>query len=310
MGNPIDQLSPRFSFSYSITPQLSFNGNIGRYYQLPPYTVLGYRDNQGTLVNKENEVKYIQSDHYVAGFQYVFEKNTKVSIEGFYKDYSNYPFTLRDSINLANLGGDFGVIGNEAVTSTGEGRSYGVEFLVQRKLYNGLYGIAALTLVRSEFTDKNDEYIPSSWDNRFILSLTAGKKFKKNWELGTRLAVLGGPPFTPYDVSTSALKDIWDVRGSGLPDYNRINTERNPVTYQLDVRLDKKYFFEKWSLNLYLDIENVTGASFELNPFLDTVKDDANNPVTDPTDSSRYLLTTIPNNAGTLLPTIGIVVEF
>ena len=310
MGNPIDQLSPRLSFSYSITPQLSFNGNIGRYYQLPPYTVLGYRDNQGTLVNKENEVKYIQSDHYVAGFQYVFEKNTKVSVEGFYKQYSYYPFTLRDSINLANLGGDFGVIGNEAVTSTGEGRSYGVEFLIQRKLYNGLYGIAALTLVRSEFTDKNDEYVPSSWDNRFILSLTAGKKFKKNWELGARLAVLGGPPLTPYDDSASALKEIWDVRGVGLPDYDRLNTERNPVTYQLDVRIDKKYFFEKWSLNFYLDIENVTGASFELNPFLDTVKDDANNPVTDPNDSSRYLLTTIPNNAGTLLPTIGIVVEF
>src|SRR5690606_12887672 len=67
MMNPLEQLSPRFSFSYSITPELSFNGNIGRYYQLPPYTVLGYRDNNGVLVNKENNVTYIQSDHYVAG---------------------------------------------------------------------------------------------------------------------------------------------------------------------------------------------------------------------------------------------------
>src|SRR5690606_25343157 len=85
MLNPVDQFSPRLSLSYSITPQLSFNGNIGRYYQLPPYTILGYRNNSGELVNKQNEVTYIRSNHYVAGFQYIFEKNTKVSVEGFYK---------------------------------------------------------------------------------------------------------------------------------------------------------------------------------------------------------------------------------
>ncbi len=310
MENPIGQLSPRFSLSYSITSPLSFNANLGRYYQLPPYTVLGFRDNSEELVNKDNGVKYIQADHFVAGFQYIFQKNTKASVEGFYKKYSDYPFTLGDSINLANLGGDFGVIGNEAVKSTGRGRTYGLEFLIQRKLYNGLYGILAVTLVRSEFTDKNDVFIPSSWDNRFILSLTGGKKFDKNWELGARLAVLGGPPYTPYDIPTSSLKQVWNVRGSGIPNYNLLNSKRNPLTYQLDVRLDKKYFFDTWSLDLYIDIQNITNATFELEPFLDTVKDDNGQSVTDPNDASRYLLTTIPNTAGTLLPSVGIIVEF
>jgi len=310
MENPLDQLSPRFSLSYSITPELSFNANIGRYYQLPPYTVMGFRDNEGNLVNRNNDVTYIQSDHYVAGLQYVFPSNTKVSVEGFFKDYANYPFTLRDSINLANLGADFGVIGNEPVVSIGAGRSYGIEFLVQRKLYNGLFGIAALTLVRSEFTDKNGDYVPSSWDNRFILSLTAGKKFAKNWEFGTRIRVLGGPPFTPVDEETSALIPVWDVNGRGVPDYDRLNEERAPTSYQIDVRLDKKYFFDKWALNVYLDIENITNAVVELDPFVDVVRDENNQPVVNPDDPSRYLLTTIPNTSGTILPSIGVVIEF
>jgi hypothetical protein len=310
MSNPIDQLSPRFSLSYSILPQLTFNASIGRYYQLPPLTVLGYRDENGTLVNKENGVKFIQSDHYVAGFEYIFKTNTKLSVEGFFKNYDNYPFSLRDSISLANLGGDFGVIGNEPVVSIGQGRAYGVEFLVQRKLYNGLYGIAALTLVRSEFTDRNNVFIPSTWDNRYILSLTAGKRLKKDWEIGARLRVIGGTPFTPFDEETSAIREVWDVNGSGVPDYDRLNQERNPLTYQLDLRVDKKYFFDKWSLNVYVDVENATNAAFELAPFLDVERDDANQPVVDPNDPSRYLLTTIPNDLGTLLPTIGIVVDF
>jgi len=310
MSNPIEQLSPRFSLSYSITPEFSFQANVGRYYQLPPYTVMGFRNNEGDLVNKENGVTYIQSDHYVAGFQYVFPSNTKVSVEGFFKDYADYPFTLRDSINLANLGADFGVIGNEPVVSIGNGRSYGLEFLIQRKLYNGLFGIAALTLVRSEFTDKNGDFVPSAWDNRFILSLTAGKKFAKNWEVGTRVRVLGGPPFTPVDEETSSLIPVWNVNNRGIPDYNRLNEERAPVSYQVDFRIDKKYFFNKWSLNLYIDIENITNAVVELEPFIDVVRDDNDQPVVNPEDESRYLLTTIPNQSGTLLPSIGVVVEF
>ncbi|MFT4771381.1 MAG: hypothetical protein ACI9CP_001427 [Cryomorphaceae bacterium] len=310
MSNPIDQLSPRFSLSYSITPELSFQANVGRYYQLPPYTVLGFRDNEGDLVNKDNGVSYIQSDHFVAGLKYIFPSNTKVSVEGFYKIYDNYPFATRDSINLANLGADFGVVGNEEVVSIGQGRAYGVEFLIQRKLYNGLFGIAALTLVRSEFTDKNGDFVPSSWDNQFILSLTAGKKFGKNWEAGTRVQVLGGPPFTPVDAETSSLIPVWNVNNRGLPDNNRLNQERAPVSYQVDFRIDKKYFFDKWSLNLYLDIENITNAVVELEPFIDVVRNESGQPEVDPSDSSRYLLTTIPNTSGTLLPSIGVVVEF
>lgn len=310
MANPLEQFSPRFSLSYSITPELSFNANVGRYFQLPPLTVFGFRDETGRLVNRDNQITYITNDHLVAGFQYIFPKNTKVSVEGFYKLYDNYPFSTRDSISLANQGADFGVVGNESVVSIGEGRAYGVEFLVQRKLYNGLFGIAALTLVRSEFGDAEGNLAPSSWDNGYILSVTAGKKFAKNWEFGARFRALGGTPFTPFDRLTSSLRPVWDVRGQGVLDFTRLNTERNPNVYQLDVRLDKKYFFDKWSLNVYIDIENVTNALFELEPFIDVVRDDQGAPVVDPNDPERYLLTSIPNSVGTFLPTIGIVVEF
>jgi hypothetical protein len=310
MEKPLDQFSPRFSMSYSITPELSFNANVGRYYQLPPYTVFGHRDANDNLVNRDNRITYINSDHAVAGLQYIFPKNTKVSVEGFYKWYSNYPISLRDSISLANQGADFGVIGNVPVESSGTGRAYGIEFLVQRKLYNGLFGIAALTLVRSEFSDAFGQLAPSSWDNGYILSLTAGKRFAKNWEFGTRIRALGGTPFTPFDRQVSSLKEVWDIRGQGVLDFSQLNTLRNPNVYQVDVRLDKKYFFDKWSLNVYIDIENVTNAVFQLEPFIDVQRNEAGMPVEDPGDPSRYLLSSIENTAGTLLPSIGIVVEF
>lgn len=308
MNNPLEQLSPRFSVSYAFTSAFSINANVGRYYQLPAYTVLGYRNNDNELENKDRTT-YIRADHLVAGFELTPNSTTRFTIEGFYKKYNNYPFLLRDSISLANLGSDFGVIGNDPTSSISEGRSYGVEFLAQQKLSKGFYGLVAYTFVRSEFQDKNGEYVPAAWDNRHIVSLTGGKKFKRNWELGLRWLFSGGAPFTPWDVEATVLRDNWDVRGRGIPDYNRLNTERGSVFHQLDVRLDKKYFFNKWSLNVFLDIQNIYAFATQLQENIDVLRDDSGNPLVDPNDPSRYQYQFLMNETGTPLPTLGIIVE-
>ena len=131
MQNPLNQLSPRLSLAYSITPQLSFNANTGIFYQLPPYTTLGFQENK-VFVNQQN-LKYIQAQHVVAGFEYNTKFDSKISVEGYFKKYKNYPFLTRNQVSLANLGADFGAVGNEPATSISEGRTYGIEFLFQQR---------------------------------------------------------------------------------------------------------------------------------------------------------------------------------
>lgn len=309
MLNLFRQVSPRFSLAYNLTPELSFNFNTGIFYQLPPYTTLGYRDEAGTLVNRENDLSYIQATHLVAGMEYNTQSNSKISVEGFYKRYNNYPFLLRDSVSLANLGGDFGVIGNEPVSSTSMGRSYGAEFLIQQKLFKGFFGILAYTFVRSEFTDGSGEYKPSAWDNRHIITFTGGKKFKKNWEIGARWRFYGGTPYTPFDVSRSTQISVWNITGRGLPDYSQLNSQLLPSAHQLDIRIDKKWYFAKWALNLYFDVQNAYNFQASGAPFLDVVRDANDAPVVDPNDPTRYLSREVSNTSGTVLPTIGVVIE-
>ncbi|MEZ5145705.1 MAG: hypothetical protein R2759_01125 [Bacteroidales bacterium] len=83
------------------------------------------------------------------------------------------------------------------------------------------------------------------------------KKLKRNWDVGAKWRFVGGAPFTPYDIMKSSLRPAWDVQNVPYLNYNLYNTERTGVFHQLDVRLDKQYFFDKWSLNLYLDIQNL-----------------------------------------------------
>jgi hypothetical protein len=311
MSNPLQQLSPRFSAAYAITERLGFNFNTGIYYQLPAYTILGYQED-GQFVNRENGVKYIRNNHFVAGFEYNVSRSAKVTVEGYYKGYSDYPFLLNDSITIANLGGDFGVIGNAPVSSDARGRTYGMEVLYQQKLYKGFYGILAYTLGWTEFEDKNGEFRPSSWDSRHIVAITAGKRFKKNIEIGLRWRFQSGLPFTP-DNDASSLVQVWDITGRAIPDYDQLNSLRRPIVHELDFRIDKKWAYEKWSLNLYLDLENA--YAYQTQQTTTVLDRDENgdaviiNP-NDPLFSQRYRTKTLELNNGQLLPTLGIIVEF
>jgi len=310
MSNLLNQLSPSFSLNYRVTKKIAINGNIARYHQLPSYTILGYRDAQGSLINKANGLKYIQADHFVLGAEYLTEISSRFTVEGFYKKYNYYPFSTKDSLCLANVGSDFGVVGNEAVRSQSMGRSYGFELLYQQKLYKGFYAIVAYTFVKSEFQDKSGNYVPTAWDSRNIVSLTGGKRFKNGWEIGMRWLFSGGSPYTPYDVATSSLKQNWDINGFGLLDYNKLNTKRESNYHQLNIRVDKKLYLDKFNLNFYLDIQNAYAHKTILAPTLLVVTDAAGAPVTDPNDPTRYKTKYIENASGIIQPTIGIIIEF
>tara|TARA_B110000285_G_scaffold225987_1_gene285016 strand:+ start:28744 stop:31155 length:2412 start_codon:yes stop_codon:yes gene_type:complete len=310
LSNPLDQLSPSFSMSYRLTNSWSISANLARYHQLPSYTILGYRNQMGELANKANEIKYIRADHAVLGAEYLTKWKSRFTLEGFYKNYSRYPFSINDSISLANIGSDFGVVGNEEVNSSSNGRSYGLEFLYQQKLLKGFYAILAYTLVNSEFKDKNDTYVPTAWDSKHIISLTGGKRFKSGWEIGFRWLYSGGSPYTPYDIATSSLKQNWDINGLGIRDYSLLNTRREGNFHQLNIRFDKKWFFDKFSLNFYLDLQNAYAFKANLAPVLLLDTDIDGNPIEDPADPTRYQTKLIDNSSGIIQPTLGIVVEF
>jgi hypothetical protein len=310
MLNPVNQLSPRFSASYKLTGKLNFNFSTGRYYQLPPYTALGYSNYTGELINKQNDLKYMAADHLVAGLELVPSENIQVTIEGFYKSYSQYPFSVRDSVPLSSKSADYGVFGDEALVSTADGRAYGLELLGRLKEFRRINLVFSYTYVRSEFRGIESGMIPSSWDNKHLFNLTATKKFDHNWDLGLKWRFVGGAPYTPYDYNKSSYKAAWDLQGQGYLDYSKFNTLRLKSFHQLDLRVDKQYFFGEWSLMLYADVQNVYNHKADQPPLLIRESDSSGNPVTDPANPFKYSLKYLNNETGTVLPTIGIIVEF
>jgi hypothetical protein len=310
MANPVNQISPRFSASYNLIKKLNLTISAGRFFQLPPYTALGYSSTGGVFINKQNNLKYMIADHFVAGLELVPSESLQVTLEGFLKNYSKYPFSVRDSVPLSSKSADYGIFGDEELISTSKGRAYGLELLARLKEFRNINLVFSYTYVRSEFRGLESGLIPSSWDNKHLINLTATKKFDHNWELGIKWRFVGGAPYTPYDYQKSSYKAAWDLQGQGYLDYSKFNTLRLRAFHQLDIRVDKQYFFSGWSLMFYADVQNVYNFKADQPPLLVRVSDNSGIPVTDPVNPLEYSLKYLNNSTGTVLPTIGIIIEF
>ena len=239
-------LSPRFSTSYQLTEITNLNFSTGFYHQSPSYIWL--------IADERNrELKKVRVDQYVLGFDHRLNEDALLKVEGFYKDYSDYPTSLvRPYLVLANTGAGFAgsddnysAFGLEPLVSEGFGNTRGVELSIQKKLsQTPYYGILSLTYSESEFTALDGIKRPGSYDQNWIFNLSGGYKIDKHWEISSKFRFASGKPYTPFNSDGT----------QNVADYN---TRRLKSLHSLDLRVDKRWFFTGWTLITYIDIQNV-----------------------------------------------------
>jgi hypothetical protein len=195
----------------------------------------------------------VRVDQYVLGFDHRLNEDALLKVEGFYKDYTNYPTSLiRPYLVLANTGAGFAgsddnysAFGLEPLVSDGFGNARGVELSIQKKLsQTPYYGILSLTYSEAEFTALDGIKRPGSYDQNWIFNLSGGYKIDKHWEVSTKFRFASGKPYTPFNSDGT----------QNVADYN---TRRLKSLHSLDLRVDKRWFFTGWTLITYLDVQNV-----------------------------------------------------
>ncbi len=307
MSRAWTQCSPRAAFRYFFSPHWSAAATAGWYHQLPPYTALGYKNENDVMLNKG--LRYMDVVQSGLGAEWKPNENWAVSVEGFYKAYNRVPLSVADGVPLTCKGTEWGVVGNEQLVSTAQGRAYGIEALVRWTLPERLNLTGSFTFYKSEYrADEHSPYISSSWDNRYILNMSGTYDLPRKWSIGFRLSCIGGAPYTPYDEELSSSVTYWNIHGKSAYDYSRYNTERLPDYAQLDLRVDKDFFFKSWRLGLYIDLQNITVSKLrQPDVFMSTgvvANPDA------PLAEQHYVMRKIKQESGTMLPSIGVTVEF
>jgi hypothetical protein len=275
--------SPRFSVSYAPSPVWTFTTSIGQYHQAPSYIWL--------VANPVNRnLKYVAVDQYVAGIEYLFRSDVKVSLEGYIKNYSDYPTSvLRPYLVLANTGAGFGgsqdgyaSFGLDPLISNGSGVSRGLELFMQKKLSEvPCYGIVSMSWNESQFSALDGVSRPGAFDQRWIINFGGGYILNEAWEFSAKVRFATGRPYTPYNPD-------------GTQNTALYNATRIGANHSMDVRVDRRWNFERWNLITYIDIQNIYNRKAVDVPIF---------------DERTKAVKQVSNSIG-ILPSIGISAEF
>ncbi len=173
--------------------------------------------------------------------------------------YYNHLFDLPAFGGIAPSIGDPVESGDIGVDSTSlfstQGRAYGLELFLRRRLERGIFGWISYTLSRSERVKSNGNVSLFNYDQTHVFNVALSWKINDRWRVGARFQFASGSPTA-------------NLIGAGFDTDSREYTPltsadmlaRNPSSNQLDVRVD--YTFRVWRLkmNAFLDVINIYNA--------------------------------------------------
>lgn len=237
----VDALSvdPRFVARYAINKQWTSKAGVGVTHQVPlPYEtdeVFGNPD-----LGLERAVQYS------AGVEWQPVEHINIDTTLFFKDMQNLVSSTDRTV--VREGRRVPLV----FDNNGSGRVFGLEIFAQHAFSNNLRGWLSYTLSRAERTDSGSTRGRLfDFDQTHIFAMVASYLFPENWELGLRWRIVSGNLTTPVRNGVYFSDD--DVYRRTL---GPVNSERLPLFHQLDIRLDKKWVFDRWQLAAYLSLVN------------------------------------------------------
>jgi len=237
----------RLAVRWELTPRLALKGAVGIYHQLPNPEFLD-------RVYGNPNLALPWADQYQIGAEKKFTDADEVTATVYFVRRHDLPVASTDHFS-----------------STGRSRSYGLELWLRHNITEHFYGWIAYTLSKSEVAGTLAEGVPMmmngmprngsdlSWrpgpfDQTHNLIVVASYKFR-NWETGASYRLVTGTPRTPV------MSSFFDA---DFGTYTRINgppgSARNAIYSELDVRVERRFTFDRWVLGVYVDIINVLNS--------------------------------------------------
>jgi hypothetical protein len=201
----------------------------------------------------------------IFGMSHPIYEDVRISIEGYYKKYDRLPTGITPGVNdylvITNTGttyggnsDDFQSFGYFPMVSEGTGESYGVELFIQKRYSDiPLYGQLSLTIGEAKYKAYNGKTYFGQYDQRAVFNLSGGYKLSDKWEFSGKFRYFTGIPYTPVYVPEENLVNPGEIQN--LPE--EYLSARLDAGHHLDIRVDRYFFFDKWSLIVFLDIQNI-----------------------------------------------------
>ncbi|MEQ1876230.1 MAG: TonB-dependent receptor plug domain-containing protein [Bdellovibrionia bacterium] len=227
--------SPRLSSKYFLTETFALRASSG-------YFVQPVQSFQANPSYGNPSIKSPVSLHYSVGFEsepkVPWLNRLSVEADLFYKDLQ------RQVVSHPTA----------RYSTDGTGRAYGAEIF--SRFEKGQWsGWLSYTYSKSTRQNPFEGDYTFRYDQTHNVNFILSFKTAARWEFGTRIRYVTGNPETP--VIGSRFDSDNDTY---VPIDGSLNSERLPAFFQADFRIDKKWVYQTWILNGYLDIINATNV--------------------------------------------------
>lgn len=229
---------PRAVVRWRVVPELLIKASTGLFSQ-PPIAFQLARD--GGNPNLQPERAWQTS----LGVELMLPERIEVHATGYY----NQMFDLVEQVNrtVATEDGPR----RQYFANEGEGRSYGLEVLIRRRIEEGFYGWLSYTLSRSERLDGDGEWEPFFFDQTHVLNLAASYSID-GWRFGISFQLATGRP------DLSVVDRIYDADPDEHDPIYMDLGRRLDVYHRLDARIDRDFNIDGVVTgSVYIDVINV-----------------------------------------------------
>jgi outer membrane receptor protein involved in Fe transport len=217
--------------SWRLLDRTTLTASYGQFYQTPAFYKIAMQS------GNDGKLKSSKATHYIVGVEHLLAENTKITTELFYKDMKDLITRPSDEIRI--------------LLEKEKGYAEGVEFSIHKKMSNRYYFLLSYSYAvakRNNALFPNDYF--ADYDRRHTATVEGIYKISNVWQLGTKFHVASGNPYTPV-VGRQLVDGRWQaIEGER-------NSARFPVYHKLDMRVDRRFNFEKWNLTTYIDTWNV-----------------------------------------------------
>ena len=231
-------VAPRFSVNWQPGGKIRYFASAGLYHQSPRYLELA--------ANASNRLKMEKTTHSSIGFKYFPSSNWSLLTEAYYQRLDDLVIDLdRASGTFANIG---------------DGRSYGVDIVINGTIFQGLYASATYSY-NDAVIDRQDGRgdVDAEFNRKHVATLGLTWEINDRWKVAARYKYLSGLPDDNFVIHT-------DVLGPGqMLRYSKEITERNVGRKDgsglLNMRVDYRRAFGPIDVTAFLDVINVTAVS-------------------------------------------------
>lgn len=228
-------VAPRLSGSYRLTEKNSINFAYGLFYQDP----------QAVFISDQEAGKRLKNElttQYIIGFKRYFSPDTKLVIEGWYKQFTNQIVRTTP--------------GTKLLTNDGTGYAYGIDVNVTKRLSKKYYGQAGYTYMQSKRDDKDGRGVYDfTFSQPHIVSMLASYKPNDKWVFSGKFRYATGRPTDQYYVLNNVFNNDNFVRSTQV--ITDKNGKRLNDFISLDFRVDYRVQFNKLTTTAFVDIVNV-----------------------------------------------------